>query len=154
MGTRVTSKVIDKDRGWNRIQAEVKKADKAKTKVGILNTSGDQEGTPLVTIAASNEFGTRNIPERPFVRGWFDSKLKDITRFAKSLYNGIIDGRYTAGKAIKLLGVFGVGGMKKYTIDLRTPPNSLSTIAKKGSSNPLIDTGRLVNSINSEENIK
>ena len=37
--------------------------------------------------------------------------------------------------------------IKERIRDIRTPVNAPSTIAKKGSSNPLIDSGELINSI-------
>ena len=45
------------------------------------------------------------------------------------------------------IGVTAVGLVQKYMTDLRTPPNAASTIKKKGSSNPLIDSGALRQSV-------
>lgn len=49
--------------------------------------------------------------------------------------------------ALKTIGVFAQGAVRSYMTDLQDPPNAPSTIKKKGSSNPLIDTGELRSSI-------
>ena len=44
---------------------------------------------------------------------------------------------------IERVGAKAVGGVKSYMTALKEPPNALSTIKRKGSANPLIDTGEL-----------
>ena len=46
--------------------------------------------------------------------------------------------------------VFVTAATQNYIIKLREPPNSKKTIKEKGSSNPLIDTGQMMQSVTSE----
>lgn len=49
--------------------------------------------------------------------------------------------------AAELLGDVTKGYIQEYAIDLKVPANKYSTILKKGSSNPLVDTGQMIGSI-------
>ena len=64
---------------------------------------------------------------------------------------GTTDAKVKDGKSpdmiLETIGVIAVGKVQQYMTDLRTPPNAHSTIAKKGSSNPLIDTGAMRQSV-------
>lgn len=45
------------------------------------------------------------------------------------------------------VGAFAAGATQQYITDLRDPPNAPYTIEKKGSDNPLIDTGSMRSSV-------
>jgi len=49
--------------------------------------------------------------------------------------------------AANLLGDATKGRIQEFAIDLRDPPNAQSTVDAKGSSNPLVDTGQMIGSI-------
>ena len=66
------------------------------------------------------------------------------------LIGQILTGRSSVKKALNLLGVQIASLIKRKITILRDPPNAPSTIAQKGSTNPLVDTGRLRASINHE----
>ena len=53
-------------------------------------------------------------------------------------------------RMLEQLGAMAVGEVQKYVTELDTPPNAPSTIRQKGSSNPLINTGALRQSITYE----
>ena len=53
----------------------------------------------------------------------------------------------TIADALEVVGIEASSATRTYMRDLRTPPNAPSTIKKKGSSNPLIDTGEMVQSV-------
>ncbi len=57
------------------------------------------------------------------------------------------DQKKSVEKALGQLGAFFKGKVQKKMVDLSTPANAPSTIKAKGSSNPLIDTGFLRQSI-------
>ena len=50
-------------------------------------------------------------------------------------------------KLLNAIQAVAVAAMQQTIKDLKTPPNAASTIAAKKSSNPLIDTGLLVNTV-------
>lgn len=97
-----------------------------------------------------NEFGTRGgasgggwggpIPERPFMRNAMrdnEGAYKDA--MAKSA-SKILRGQTAIGTVLHKLGNLAQGHIQGEITSLSSPPNSPVTIARKGSSNPLIDT--------------
>lgn len=123
-------------------------------KVGILGdgtTHGEDEETVL-TIAITHEFGlaVKGIPERSFIRAGFDYYRSRIEDNAVELLEQVIYGGLPALTFFDGLGQIMVGFIQTYLTDLDYPPNSPTTIARKGSSNPLIDTGQLRDSITYE----
>jgi hypothetical protein len=136
--------------GWARIKDEIKKAEKAAVKVGVLSDSPQQTGeADMLLIAAANEFGTSNgrIPPRPYIRGSFDAKQRELGRTQERLWNLVLSGKIDTDRAMGLLGEEHQAQIQEYMTALDTPPNAPRTVAQKGSSNPLIDEGRLRASI-------
>jgi len=149
--------VRDIDRGWNGIMRDLKNLDDSFTKVGVQQGETRQDGaetSDMVIVAAVNEFGTRTIPERPFMRNAFDKNKGKIKKVQDELYSRILQNRISPRQGLGLLGEAMERLTKKEITDLRTPPNAPATVAKKGSSNPLIDTGQLRQSITHVETIK
>lgn len=140
--TTVKSYIVDKK--WMDFQREAVKFRNAFTKVGLFS-GPHSSGEDVVTIAVVHEFGSpkNNIPERSFIRAWTDQNRRKIWNKIEELYDKVLEGKYTARKAIKKLGEWGAGEIKDFMTDLRTPSNAPSTIARKGSSNPLIDSGEM-----------
>jgi hypothetical protein len=87
------------------------------------------------------------IPPRPFVRGFADGKRELIAKTMEKLGDLVTGGKLDADTAIRGLGQFGESGIKSYLRNGTFTPNADSTIAKKGSSKPLIDKATLRNSI-------
>ena len=148
-----------KDNGLAKLLSTVKRKVLAATKgapkrieVGVLGpkASKKHKGSQVTVsdIAGFQEFGTKAIPKRPFISGWFDQVGKValpavLQAAAKKLLAGKIDN----DKFLKILGNFGVGGIQKYIASGLKPALAPPTIARKGSSTPLIDTGILRSSI-------
>lgn len=87
------------------------------------------------------------IPERSFIRSGFDERLPNIENKAIMLLKQVLLMKISVENYYDLLGDYIVGQLKGYMTELDSPPNSPVTINNKGSSNPLIDTGRLRQSI-------
>lgn len=116
--------------------------------VGIIDAGQhDDSDLTVATIGYINEFGGGNVPERSFMRSTIKEKRKDITALQKKLLIKIRKDELKSEDALGLLGEFIADLMKQKIVSLKTPPNAEETIKKKGSSNPLIDTGQLRNSI-------
>ena len=147
------NRVEERDLGWKRIQREIQAAKSASVRVGVLADAGtSDDGVDLVDIAVFNEFGTKRAPPRPFIRGAFDEKQRDLTRLKARLWNQVLAGRLDTRRALGLLGQTHEDQIKVFMTELRTPANEASTIAAKTRAgrkgdNPLIDTGRLRASI-------
>ena len=117
--------------------------------VGIHESSGEHDGgISNAQLGAALHFGTGNIPARP----WLDAGVQS----GNAEYAEIIaENGDDLESALELIGVVAVGRTQEYMTNLSTPENALSTIKKKGSSNPLIDTGNLRQSVTySTTNIK
>lgn len=87
------------------------------------------------------------IPERSFIRGGFDDRQDKIASKAISLLKDVLLMKIRPIDYFETLGEYIVGQLQDYMTRLDNPTNSPVTINNKGSSNPLIDTGRLRQSI-------
>lgn len=140
--------IQDNDKGWSKIVAEIGKADKAFVQVGVQ--AGDiypETGESIADVAFNNEFGTDIIPSRPFMRQTFAKKQEEIKKHVDAEYQAVLDQKKTVEQALSLIGEWYQGEIQQEIIDGGFAPNAQSTIDKKGSSQPLIDTGRLRQSI-------
>lgn len=138
------SKLIDRDLGWKDLKAKVKAAGKVAVKVGLLQDSGHHpDGTSLVEAAVGNEFGTSDgrIPERPAWRQGIDGNEKKLVTALRRTATEVVDRDLPADIAIRRVGHLAQAIIRKSIVDLDDPPNAPATIAAKGSSNPLIDSG-------------
>lgn len=86
------------------------------------------------------------IPERSFVRSTFDEKADEIEEKAKDVIVAAVN-RTDVNKALNLVGQYIEGEIKKKIGNGPFVPNAPATIRKKKSSNPLIDTGHMRQSV-------
>ena len=140
--------------GVNELKTELNKImkslDAPMVTVGIHEDAADPpEGEiNMATLGAVHEFGSNDVPARPWLEPGFNSGLKD--------YEGImadgIDETVTKGADIKdalnQVGVFAVGKVQEFITELKTPANAPATVRLKKSDNPLIDTGAMRASVN------
>lgn len=126
-------------------------------RVGVLDTSGSHEGSEGLTVAdvaSFMEFGTTDseglqvVPERSFIRSTIDESRPELREVARKLQAQILtEKQMTPAKALGLL------GQKLQSLIINKinsgidPELDEKTIARKGSSTPLIDTGQLKQSI-------
>jgi hypothetical protein len=114
--------------------------------VGLFANVGDS----VLEKGIYNEFGTKNIPERSFLRSTFNKEHKKIARRFTQIVEGINKKDYSVMRKLKLIGVEQAGQVQQTITDMKSPPNAPSTIRKKGVDNPLIDTGEMRAKISSE----
>lgn len=88
-----------------------------------------------------------SIPERSFIRGGFQEHKSKMESEGEKLLEQVINFQLPVNTFFNTLGEYIAGLIQDYMTDLRTPPNHPVTIANKKSSNPLINTGRLRQSI-------
>ena len=111
--------------------------------VGFFSTAKYPDGTPVTNVAAWNEFGTENedgsvhIPERPFFRNAVRAAPPELRAAVRDDINPrtMRVTRRTAKKAGLVMQTI----IQRSITNLRDPENAPSTVAKKSSSNPLID---------------
>ena len=121
-------------------------------KSGIQANAGQQDGTDILDIALYNEFGTQDIPARPFIRGFQERNAKALGALMDRTANLIAQGK-PAGPTLDQMGAVvqqqqqaHVRASKSWAV-----PNAPSTVKNKGSDVPLIDHAVLVNSIRYEK---
>ena len=117
--------------------------------VGVQGTAHQDSALTTAQIAAIHEFGL-GVPTRPFMRLTFEQRQRDIQKLGRGLEKRILEGHMTVENALKVMGVAAVGFIRA-TIDAgMSPALHPRTIARKGSSKPLVDTGQLKGSITAE----
>lgn len=146
-----SSKVIVKDATWKRLRANLKNLDRAHVKVGVLAGEAVSEGFDMVALAATQEYGSpaRSIPSRPFIRSTFYGPPAWLVDVTKKVAKPVLEGRLDKARALGLLGAVAAGKIRETitTGDGVPPPNAPSTITKKGSTRPLVDTGRMLDAV-------
>jgi hypothetical protein len=158
------SSLTDRDRGYRKLMAGLKKLGTPAVYVGILQDKGsemDPEGNiTLAGYAAANEFGVskdgeQRIPERSFMRSTVDRNRKAYQTRLDEACGAAIDAA-TAGsdpaaaleQKLGLLGAEAQGDIQRTIRDTHEPPNAPMTLARKYPGNhPLIHTSRMINSI-------
>lgn len=113
-----------------------------KISVGFFSTAKYPDGTPVAAVAAWNEFGTRSskgniaTPERPFFRNALTTAPDKVTTIIAKRVNPKTL-RVTRPTA-NLIGAVVKGEIDTSIIELDSPENAAITVARKGSTNPLV----------------
>lgn len=121
-----------------------------KVLVGVPKGSGSyQDGLTYATVLAVNNFGSADglIPPRPALQPAIEKGGPQYQRLAELMIPKVLSGQMEMRMLLEQMGQLAEGHVKQEITDLRSPPNAASTIANKGSDNPLIDTGALRQSI-------
>ena len=145
----MSSRVESRDRGANALLRTLKSIAPLTLNVGILEKGGDDHGNGLTVadVATFHEFGTATIPERSFIRAWYDESFTANKAAMRAVLAGVTRGQYTLRQAFEQLGSLFVAQIQARIVAHIPPPLAESTIKAKGSSTPLIDTGQLKSSI-------
>lgn len=147
------------------LKTSLKQMNKKTIKVGALN--GDSRW-----IASIQEFGCtipvtdkmraylhRNglhlkestteikIPERSFLRSGHDKNIDRVINQTERAIGQVLNGKMSVDDMLDLCGQQLCTAIKKYMRDLDKPELHPYTISQKGSSNPLVNTGALIESI-------
>lgn len=102
-------------------------------------------GMQLSEVAAIHEFGLNPaIPQRSFVRGWFDENLPRVRLRLREEMVKVVKGNQSYAKGLQVFADWCAREMRD-RIDSRSAltPNAPSTVAKKGFDYPLVEDGNL-----------
>lgn len=146
--------VVVRDRGAAKLVQTITDPSKAVVDVGVIGSAGDaqaQDGEFTVAqLAEWHEFGV-GVPQRSFLRAWADAETAKIEQVIRGLTKRIIEGKLTREQALEQFGAWAAGQVQAFISAGRVvPPLHPTTVARKGSSTPLIDTGQLRQSITYE----
>lgn len=144
----ISLKTIDMQLAQDTLRKELAKiAGDRYITVGIHEGAPPVEGADInmATLGAVLNFGSGDghIPARPWLVPGVEAGTPAILQ---SIADDMADG-LPVDQIMERAGLIAVGEVKQFMNDLSSPPNAASTIAKKGSSNPLIDTGALRESV-------
>jgi len=131
------SPVTDKDKGWKRIQRELRILNRRSLFIGYPKGKTTQFN---INKAFWNEYGTSRIPSRPFNRTTFDRFQSKVIKYQKTLMRQVYRGKINARIAFTNLGNRYVGYIRRTIKAGPWTPNAPATIARKGRDEPLIDT--------------
>lgn len=145
------------------IISDLSKTRNKKARVGYIRN------TEMAKIAAVHEYGCRIevtdkmrnylatqglhlkkdtthivIPERSFLRTGADSYGESVYEKAKMLINDVIAGSISIDLFYEMLALELKGKIQEHAIDLKNPANHPFTIERKGSANPLVDSGDMI----------
>lgn len=149
----MASRITIKDRGYARLAQRLRASGKPALTVGVHEDDGaephGQDGTTVAEVAAANEFGL-GVPERSFIRSTLDendAKYKELERrIGKAVVLGKLE---SVEQGLEQLGALVVGDVQRKISSGVPPENAPSTVAAKGSSTTLVDTGQMRASVTS-----
>lgn len=157
MITGVHAKVREKDLGLAELLKSLKASRSIHVKVGVVGDEAkkvhdEESGLNMAELAAIHEFGApaAGIPERSFIRATLDGKRGEYARdLLPRLFRGVVERRTSIWQAFELAGMQMAADIKARITEGPgiPPPLAPSTIARKGSDRPLVDTGRLLGAI-------
>lgn len=139
--------IIDTDLGWEDIFDSIIDENDKEVEVGYYNDVVE-DGIGMAELAAVHEF---TIGPRPFMRRSFDNGVKDIFQMEKELIGSMIDGNIDKKTVLEVIGDFHKNQIQSGVVEKTLGLKKLdqTTIDRKGSDTPLIDTSRLINSTQS-----
>ena len=118
---------------------------KVKITVGVHEEESSRfDGKNNVEIGTKHEFGI-GVPQRSFLRSTIFENTKAYIKALKNI--GRITEKKDRQKACEELAVQVETDIKEKIKSNIPPPNAMSTVRKKGSTTPLIDTEQLLSSI-------
>lgn len=144
--------VVIKRKGLDALRKKMERAKGYYVTAGVQESTSARHGGDLTNaeLAVIHEFGTSTIPARPFV---FPTYAENADKYGELLGKLTQKLKWDSASTEDLEKALGVVGLKmandmKAKIRAGIPPAlSPKTIARKGSSKPLIDSGQLINSI-------
>lgn len=90
------------------------------------------------------------IPERAFLRNGYAEGREAIIQDANTLFPLVLSRDLSSEQYLAQIGQWMVSYIRDYAAALSSPANHPFTVEKKGSSNPLVDTGDMIGSISYE----
>lgn len=174
------TKVKGQDR-VDRLRSKLRKFPHAYVQIGFFQGAGKYPGEDapeVVEVALWNEYGTSNMPARPFLGPAVDEHIDLINRWREEMITNIIEKDWEIQKALEAIG-FRIKTLIENKIKSNVPPpNAPGTIAHKqsqgqlpkkvkgqggaegraalaagGKTNTLIDTGLMLRSVTYKVNL-
>ena len=88
------------------------------------------------------------IPERAFLRNGYDENRDTVVKKSSTLLPDVLEGKISIEAFLDFVGTILSSKIRVDVRNLSSPPNHPFTTERKGSSNPLVDTGNMIDGIN------
>lgn len=151
------AKTQDIDKGLRKLLKTMRKLDDTFVDAGIFEGEGGSSDSSITVaqLGTIHEFGTSDgrIPERSWMRSTDSENRNKYSKMMDAVFDRVLRGKGQIASRLTAVGERIASDLRRKITSLRTPPNAASTIAQKGSSNPLIDTGHMRQSVRSRINI-
>lgn len=139
-------------RGGDKLEAALKEiaakvAKPCTLRVGFLEGATYPNGTPVAAVAAFNEFGTSKAPPRPFFRPMVADKSPE---WGGAIEQNLIAKNYDVEATLNVVGDGIKGQLQQSIRSADVAADAPSTVKRKGFSQPLIDTGHMLASVDYE----
>lgn len=148
--------VKDKSK-WLRMKRNLRNGARQELQIGFFREDSygvENNNLPVATVAAWQDkgapfIGDKHIPARPFMSVGLKDLLKSpvYTNKYKQSFLHVLESNSTFSKEYHKLSIAVVPKLKKIIDGWYTPPNTPSTIEGKGFNNPLIETGKMKDSV-------
>jgi hypothetical protein len=123
------------------VQQKLEKLARSRVEVGVI---GDSKQAEIATYA---EYGTSTIPARGFLSRPINANQKKYAGILGKISESVAKGG-DVDAPLGRLGLVGVADVRAWVVaGYSKPENQPETIARKGSSTPLVDTGSLLGSL-------
>jgi hypothetical protein len=143
--------------GLDDVAIFLRKLGAYEARVGIVGARAseieDGSDLTLAQLGAIHEYGSDvepgapgYVPERSFIRSTIANRRADIAKLVASECKAVLAGLRTPEAALEIVGMQVAAWIKLAVTsgDGIPPPLAESTIARKGSSRPLVDHGQLI----------
>ena len=133
-----------------RFFAQIEELKKLQVRVGYQQGEAESdEGVDMVDVAMFNELGTARSPSRPFLRQSADGNKPLIEKFCKAQVRKLAEGA-SAQQVLNAVGVMQKGLVQDTISKSKTwaAENADSAKRKKKSGQPLVDSGKMAQSVN------
>lgn len=165
-------RIKDDHRALDEIRAQLRVLNGKQIAVGFIS---DQAESSVVERAHKNEFGAKSpvtpefrnwlasrgvflppskkfvmIPSRPFMRMAFDANKGDLQKISERSIALVLRMKLTAVDAMGIVAQKHIAHIQQSITDIKEPNNIYWMVKAKGFDNPLINTGRMRQSVNFE----
>jgi len=145
------AKVSDRDRGAKKLLARMR--EKASLTVGIHKDAGSasyDSGATIAEVASYHELGL-GVPRRSFIADWADENRSKHETELRKIGRAVLKGTIKSERqGLERFGALAKAQVQQRIVSGIEPALEPETIDRKGSSTPLIDTGRLKASIDTK----
>ena len=133
-----------------KLEKRLKELRKLQVRIGFQRGKGKSGGADIADVAMWNELGTENMPARPFMRQSVEKNRDRIKAACAQALKDVLLGKTTAEAALRKLGAMQKALVQNEIKSGGFAPNAEPTKKKKGSDKPLVDTGRMRQSVSVE----